>query len=331
MKVEEYVPAPTLTTFRVGGFVRRVITIETVEEVEFALKYAQSFGLPVVPFGGGSNIVLSDGTIDITAIKYAPSKIFQKGVRLTVDAGTQWDTLVQYAVENNLWGVENLSAIPGTVGGAVVQNVGAYGASLSQALLTVVVFDIHEMRTRTFHVSDCLFGYRQSRFKTAQDRYLVLRAEFELTTVATPNTTYADLARAFVGRVPKLSDVRREVIRIRSEKFPPLSTIGSAGSYFLNPIVSETEARGVQEKFPNMPVFHLPEGGVKVPLGWYFDHVLGMRGYREGNVEAWHAQALVIAAHPGATGGEVRQFVKKISARAFSELGIIISPEVREI
>lgn len=330
MKVESLVSAEALTTFRVGGVVRSLITIEARDEIMDAVTYAKTGGRPLLILGGGSNVRMPDGVLEATMLRYAPSAITFQDTNVCVEAGASWDTLVAETTKRGLWGLENLSAIPGTVGGAVVQNIGAYGAALSETLLTVTVYDVTESRFRTFTKEECMFGYRTSVFKQSLDRYVIADVTLMLTRDGVPNLDYKDLT-PYRGVVHSPEEVRERVTEVRATKFPPLSDYGTAGSYFLNPVVKAEVAREIQKKYPDMPVFVLPEGGVKIPLAWYFEHVLKIRGYRVGNVEAWREQALVVATHPGATSSEVKKFVENICDRARDELGIVLVPEVRAL
>ena len=159
------------------------------------------------------------------------------------------------------------------------------------------------------------------------DRYIILSATLKLSVAPKPNLGYKDLQSLDVSS--SVSDIRNAVMQVRGRKFPDLREYGTAGSFFLNPVVPHHEAERMQAAYPEMPLFPLPEGGTKIPLGWFFEHVMKLRGYREGAVEAWRAQALVIAAHPGATATDVRNFVKAIIDRTKKEIGLNITPEVR--
>lgn len=329
MKVEEHVPFSILTTFKVGGTVRYLVEAGGEEDLQKAVAFAKEKGLPLIPLGGGSNMLGRDGELDAVLIKLSEGTIGASGGLVTAHAGYSWDRTVSFCVERGLWGIENLSGIPGTVGGAIVQNIGAYGAVLSDVLESVEAFDTHSLRHVTFSGRECCSGYRTSIFKQHTDRFIVLSARLSLSKTPKPKLDYKDLAAACSGRAPTLAEIRDRVIAIRRQKFPPLQEFGTAGSFFLNPVVPEEVAAEIQKKYPGMPVFQMPEGGVKVPIGWHFEHILNLRGFREGRVEAWRAQALVIVAHSGATADEVRTFAQKISERARRELGITLAPEVR--
>lgn len=329
MKVEEHVPFSTLTTFKVGGSVRYVLTVEDVSECSRAVTFAKEHSLPLIPLGGGSNMLGVDGVLDAVFVRVLSSGVVTSGDVLTIDAGSSWDQVVAHSVAVGLWGLENLSAIPGTVGGAVVQNIGAYGAVLSDVVESVDAYDTHTGTLVSFSKDACAFGYRTSVFKQNEDQYIVVQATLRLSYELGHTLTYKDLQERFGDTAPSLQEIRTAVMQIRERKFPPLSEFGTAGSFFLNPVMTDAEASRVQAAYPAMPLFPLPEGGVKVPLAWFLDHVMELRGAREGSVEAWRDHVLALVAHPGATAEEVRKFAKKISDRALSELHIHIHPEVR--
>lgn len=329
MKVEENVSVSSLTTFQVGGTVAFVITVETEHDIPDAVAFARKHGLPLIPLGGGSNLLGRDEYVPVALVRIGLTDHTVHGTVVSADAGASWDVVVSDTVSRDLWGMENLSAIPGTVGGAVVQNIGAYGAVLGTTCTRVDAYDTHDACYRTFTTPECDFGYRSSVFKECRDRYIIVRAHFTLSEEPVPILEYADLRARFENTKPALSDIRDAVCAVRACKFPTLHEYGTAGSFFLNPVVTQSEAALLQKKFPSMPLFTLPEGGIKVPLGWLFEHVLGIRGMSEAGVESWRGQALVITAERGTSATAVRAFAKKIQNRVRSELGLMIEPEVR--
>lgn len=329
MKIEEHVPLASLTTFNVGGPARYVVTIESADDAPKALAFAREKKLPLIPLGGGSNILARDEPLDAVLLTVRMKHIRIEGTAVHVDAGASWDSLVEATVQHDLWGIENLSAIPGTVGGAVVQNVGAYGQALSETLSEVLVFDTTDGQIKTISRDAYAHGYRTTIFKNERDRYIVLSATLVLSRTPAPRLSYADLAHYFNGTQATLREIRDAVIAIRSKKFPPLTEFGTAGSFFLNPIVDVEAAKEFQSRYPGMPVFDLPEGGIKIPLGWFFEHVLALKGTVEHGVEAWRNQALVLVTHKGARAEDVKNFSEKIIARTKKELNIDIQPEVR--
>jgi len=334
MTIEENVPLSMVTTFRTGGPARFLITLDDVREIPDAVLVAEKEKLPIIPLGGGSNILAPDVGVPAVFIRLQTHRVSveekKEIAQVTSDAGVTWDTLVARAVQKGWWGIENLSAIPGTVGAAAVQNIGAYGAALSDTVHTVDVYDIRDRVFKTFPASECCFGYRTSIFKQDTDRYIVTALVFHLSKEARPNLSYKDLATRFAGQNDvSLADIREAVIAIRQGKFPPLSQFGTAGSFFLNPIITSADSVKIKERFPGMPLFPLPEGGVKVPLAWILDHVLNLKGRREGKAFLWEQQPLVIATEYGAAEHEIVALAQSVAHEVFEKTEIQIIPEVR--
>lgn len=337
MILREHVPLAPLTTFHIGGPAYILIEAHTEEDVLKALALSRERGLSIAVLGGGSNILVPDEGVHGMVLRMMMNQIlFEKDrdeiVIGSADAGASWDKVVERAVAENLWGIENLSGIPGTVGGAVVQNIGAYGAVLSGTIRSVDVYDIEEHTVRALPPDECGFGYRTSVFKRSPGRYVVLRARLALSTARRPNITYNDLALRFEGGMPEtLIAVREAVLAIRRTKFPDLTEFGTAGSFFLNPVMGDEAARAVAERFPGMPLFPLPEGGVKVPIAWLLDYrhgILDMRGMKVGGAFVWPHQPLVIATEQGATARDVKMLALKVARRVEEATGIKLKPEL---
>jgi len=324
------------TTFRIGGKADFFVEAATLPELQEACQFASSKSLPVFILGGGSNILVADEGWRGVVIKIEIGGIRleeRDGVSLVhAGAGVSWDELVAWTVERGLWGLENLSGVPGSVGGAVVQNIGAYGAAISEVLESAEVLDTRNSQVRTFSVQDCAFDYRDSFFKHDDGAYIVLSASFALSREPQPNLSYKDLTVRFGDQTPALTEVREAVLQIRREKFPDLSKEGTAGSFFKNPILPKTEALALQARYPKMPLFDMPEtAGVKVPAAWIMDKVLGLRGYALGRVRLFEKQAFVVVAEPGARAEEVRVLAEEVTRRVREECGIELEPEVRFI
>ncbi len=382
MEIEEYVPLAPLTTFHIGGMARYFCRVESVEELQECLdwldrahhKFARDQNQGVLILGGGSNVLIRDEGFDGLVIKMeigvVEIGIDEKGEGegkklLIAGAGESWDGLVLRAVKEGLWGIENLSGIPGTVGGGVVQNIGAYGAALSEVLEWVEVFDVaykekKEGMTsaiRRMYAHECRFDYRDSIFKH-KDTLVVLRAAFRLSHQPNPNLLYKDLASRFnrptddtqmyvyasreALKAPKmttdtalpqsLSAVREVVLEIRRDKFPDLSKEGTAGSFFKNPILSRGAASILAAAYPLMPLFPLPEsGGVKVPLAWLLDHELGLKGFASGGARLFEKQPLVIATTSTASSRDVEALAQAVAQKVQKHFSITIEPEVRII
>lgn len=334
MDIKEHVSAKTLTTFRTGGSLRFLLTLSDEKELPQALAFAKEKSLPLIPIGSGSNMLIPEEGIEAVFVHLESSAITSivdgDTAFLTVEAGALWDDVVLYAVTNGWWGIENLSAVPGTAGAAVVQNIGAYGAALSECIVSVEVFDTHTGATKTLTREECAFGYRTSIFKKEIDRYIVLRIILALSSVPQPNIRYRDLARTFESiSHPTLLEVRSAVILIREGKFPPLNLFGTAGSFFLNPILESSTTEALARKYPTMPLFPLPEGGVKIPLAWILDRALSLKGMRSGKAFLWEQQPLVITAEGSASSDDVVMLARDVVKKVFDATGITITPEVR--
>ncbi len=335
MRIEENIPLGTLTTFYIGGPARFFVRVKNIDELKESIDFARDNALKIFILGGGSNVLVDDAgfdglviKIELTGVERLSSDIEQRDTYVAA-AGERWDALVARATAMGLWGLENLSGIPGSVGGAVVQNIGAYGAALSQTLAWVEVYDTASGAVVRLSNAQCAFGYRDSVFKHFT-HYVILRAAFEFSPTPSPNLEYRDLTQRFEGQSPSLQEIRDAVLDIRAHKFPDLAKEGTAGSFFLNPMVSKAQARALQERYPDMPLYTMPEtAAVKVPLGWLLDRVLNLRGLAVGKARLFERQALVIAAARGASAADVKALAQKVTQEVKDKIGITISEEVR--
>ncbi len=263
---------------------------------------------------------------------FLPAKSLQNhDVQLSVGAGESWDALAAYAVRRGLFGIENLSGIPGSAGAAPVQNIGAYGAELQDSLLRVEVLDAESGELKNFSRDECGFGYRTSLFKKNPGRFIITRITLGLSHSGVPDISYRDLAERFAGHpAPSLAEVREAVLAIRARKFPDLSKEGTAGSFFLNPVVSKDTADGLAKRFPGLPVFGAA-GGVKISLAYVLDRGLNLKGLSHGGARLYEKQPLVVVARRGASAAEVRALAEEVRARVREAAGIELAPEVRII
>ena len=270
---------------------------------------------------------MSDAGFDGLVIKIEMTGVELDEETLIAQAGESWDALVAHAAREGLWGIENLSGIPGTVGAAPVQNIGAYGCELQYTLAWVEAFDIKTGEVSRINNKDCAFGYRTSRFKKESGRFVILRAAFKLNRNGVPNASYKDLAE-----IPRLNlgEIRKKVLEIRAGKFPDLAKEGTAGSFFLNPVVSAQKAAELSKKYPDLPQF-MTNNGVKLSLAWIFDHVLGIKGMSVGGTRLFERQPLVIVAKFGASANDVLVLAEKIKKLVKEKLDIDIEKEVKII
>lgn len=333
MTIAERVLLAPLTTLGVGGTARFFAEARDGADIEAAAAFAREQGLPLSVFGGGSNILVPDGDIERVALKIAVPGIRvtedAHGSRIEAGAGVSWDAVVDEAGKRGAFGIENLAGIPGTVGGAVIQNIGAYGAELSS------VFEYADTAHRVSGArarvggGEADFGYRSSLFKQNPD-LIIVRAVFRLARSGEPNLRYPDVAKAAHAGVPLSTpaQVAAAIRAIRAGKFPCAPGEGTAGSFFKNPVVSSAAYEALSKRFPELPSFPVSPGTVKVPLAWILDRVLNLKGYAVGPVRLYERQPLVIVARAGATARDIDAFANDIAARVREATGLTIEREV---
>lgn len=285
--------------------------------------------------GAGNNTLFTqsyNGTL-ITPTCSARTTLNDDGeyVDVRVEAAHDWDEFVAWSVDNGLWGVENLSAIPSSVGAAPVQNIGAYGAEVKDAITTIDYFDTNKLEVVRLMCEECQFGYRESIFKhKLRGVAIILAVEFRLHRTPTPNLGYGDVVREVEARGgATLRNIREAICAIRASKLPDPKVLGNAGSFFKNPIVDKSVAEQLLQSYPDMPHYPIPNdaNSVKLAAGWLIDKS-GLKGYREGHVGVHNRQALVLVNHGGATGGEVLHFAEFVCSVVHNKFGVDICPEV---
>lgn len=335
MQIRENVSLAPMTTMKIGGPARYFCEAASLAEVEEVVDYAARHELPIFILGGGSNILVSDDGYPGLVLRVTMNDVVSREedgqLFLTVGAGYRWDDIVALAVSFGAWGIEGLSAIPGTVGGATVQNIGAYGCEVGDVITEVEVYDPTAVCVRTLTNAECRFGYRDSVWKHEGKGLIVLRVTFRLQKKAAPNIAYKDVAAFFAQKgiaTPSLGDIRDAIIAIRSAKFPDLSTHGTAGSYFKNPVVSARDAEEFLSRFPGAPHYPLHDGSVKLSAAWIIDNVLQMRGVKAGHVGCWDAQALVVVNYGDASADEVIGFAHEIQERSLLLAHVALETEV---
>lgn len=252
-------------------------------------------------------------------------------VELRAEAAHDWDELVEWSVNEGLWGIENLSAIPSSVGAAPVQNIGAYGAEAKDAITVVEYFDVESREVVRLSNDECRFAYRESIFKQElKGRVIILAVEFRLSRHAKPNLGYGDVISEVESRGgATLRNIREAICAIRSRKLPDPKVLGNAGSFFKNPIVERGVAEELLAKYPDMPHYAVAgdDAHVKLAAGWLIDKS-GLKGYRDGVVGVHDRQALVLVNHGGATGGDVMRLAGYVCGKVKENFGVEISPEV---
>lgn len=332
--IQKNVPLAPYTTLAVGGSAEYFVAVETIEELRTTVLWARSMSLPITVIGGGSNILVSDSGMRGLVIHNRLGGITfdecESHVQVVAGSGVVLDSLVEELVTRELWGLENLSGIPGTVGGVPIQNVGAYGVEARDVILSVEVYDVLTNELVTLSNETCAFAYRDSLFKHAEGKkYIVTRVTFRVQTEVNPKITYADLARRFADvAVPSLRQIREAVCEIRKNKFPDWRILGTAGSFFKNPRVDSATATLLRLQYPELPLYKEGEDTYKLALGWILDRVLSLKGFREGNIGLYEHQALVLVNHGGATSDEVYAFSERIIKKIFDAIHIRVEREV---
>ena len=318
-------------SFGVDQRAARLVEFETAED----LRTFFAAGIPGrwTVLAGGNNILFTedyDGVL-LTPVARQIALLSDDGdeVRLRVEAGVEWDDLVEWAVERGLWGIENLSLIPGKAGSAPVQNIGAYGCEAKDAIRRVEMYCVETGNLLTLDAAHCGFGYRESVFKhDLKGRVIITAIEIRLSHTPRPKLGYGDVEREVEARGgATLRNIREAICSIRRAKLPDPAVLGNAGSFFKNPVVEASVAENLLKAYPDMPHYPAPEGREKLAAGWLIDRA-GMKGHRAGNVGVHERQALVIVNHGGATGGEVIAFARTVQAKVREKFGIEIDTEV---
>lgn len=284
--------------------------------------------------GGGNNILFTR-RFEGTLIKPAATGITVIGedadtVTLRAEAATDWDRMVAWCVERGLWGAENLSLIPGTVGASPVQNIGAYGAEAAGIIYRVHLYDTLRREHATLEKADCRFAYRDSIFKhEMRGRTVITAVELRLGKHPSPNLAYGDLKAQVEARGgASIANIRNAVCAIRRSKLPDPDTLGNAGSFFKNPVVDNATAERLREEDPACPVYPVSAHGMcKLAAGWLIDRA-GLKGFRMGRVGVHERQALVLVNFGGATGNDVLALARYVQQRVFDSFGVRIEPEV---
>lgn len=338
MHIEEKVSLKEHTTFHIGGDADFFVRVSSVEELHEAIQCARSKSLRVTVLGGGSNVLVSDegyrGLVIHMGILGTVFSTPENGlVKVRVGAGVVWDDFVRETVERNLWGLENLSAIPGSVGATPIQNVGAYGVEVGMLVDEVEVLNRETGEIQIILKSDCRFGYRTSFFKEdAGKKYIITAVHFILKTEAERKLEYKDLKEYFQDSPePSQRAIRDAVILIRSKKFPDWHTLGTAGSFFKNPVIPVATFNALKITYPELPGYSDGKGNIKVALGWILDKGLSLRGYCNGDVCTFEGQALVLVNTQNATARDVEVFAEYISQQVKKVFDISIEWEVTQL
>lgn len=321
-------------TFGIDAQCARYVEYTSVQELQ-SFFAQRPMNIPFLPIGQGSNllftkdyngIILHSGIKGITIIASN-----EDSVLIEAGSGEVWDDFVGYCVENGYYGLENLSLIPGEVGASAVQNIGAYGVEAKDLIEAVAAIDVEHNRMVILDKKQCRYAYRSSRFKTDwKGKYVITHVLYRLSKTFSPNLEYGALRRELEKRGNSsisAQELRQLVIDIRRSKLPDPVEIGSAGSFFMNPIVDKEVFELLLSQYSEMPYYAMGDDKYKIPAGWLIEQC-GWKGKTEGHVGVYDKQALVIVNYGGATGQEVVTLSNRIRDDVKSKFGIEIKPEV---
>ncbi|WP_346832008.1 UDP-N-acetylmuramate dehydrogenase [Pseudomonas abietaniphila] len=333
LQIQSNVSLKPFNTFGVDVRARLFAEAHNDSDVREALAYAAAHKVELLVIGGGSNLLLSRD-LDALVLRMA-----SRGIRIThedcgaaiveAEAGEPWHPFVQEMLARGLSGVENLSLIPGTVGAAPMQNIGAYGVELKDVFHSLVALDRENGELREFSLADCAFGYRDSVFKHQTGRWLILRVRFKLSFAARLHLDYGPVRQRLQEQginEPTPMHVSRAICEIRSEKLPDPAVLGNAGSFFKNPVVPAELAERIKQTHPELVAYPQPDGQVKLAAGWLIEQA-GWKGFREGDAGVHALQSLVLVNYGSATGRELLTLAQRIQADILERFGVTLEME----
>lgn len=333
LSVQPQVSLKVYNSFAVDVAARWFAEAHDDDQVREALAYARQRQLPVLLLGGGSNMLL---TADVEALVL---RMASRGIRVLQDdgervlveaeAGEPWHPFVQWTLQQGLVGLENLSLIPGTVGAAPMQNIGAYGVELKDLFASLTALDRRSGELREFSLGDCGFAYRDSLFKQQAGRWVILRVRFALNRTAALHLEYGPLRQRLAEQgvtAPTAVDVSQVICAIRSEKLPDPAVLGNAGSFFKNPMVSVELAQRLSAEHADLVAYPQADGRVKLAAGWLIERA-GWKGFREGDAGVHRLQALVLVNYGQATGQQLLALAQRIQADVFRRFAVELEIE----
>jgi UDP-N-acetylmuramate dehydrogenase len=335
--VQEHFGLSNFNTMGLAATARYFASVHSPTQIQELLSDARFKNLPILMLGGGSNVLFIEdfeGLIIHLAIK--GKKVQDEDsetISLQVGAGENWHSLVQYCVEKGWGGIENLALIPGSVGAAPIQNIGAYGVELQEVFNYLEAYEIETGKTRRFNKVQCEFGYRDSVFKRElKGKYIITNVALSLRKKPEVNISYRALSEALDAKniqSPDIKDVNQAVIEIRRSKLPDPAKIGNTGSFFKNPVITKKQFEELRVAHPDIP--HYPAGErVKIPAAWLIEQC-GWKGKRLGDAGVHKKQALVIVNYGDATGVEIWNLAQKIQLSVQQRFGISLMPEVNVV
>ncbi len=316
--VQSQVSLKPFNSFGVDVRAQLFAQAESDADVREALAYARKHELPLLVVGGGSNLLLT-ADVEALVLRMASRGIRQlsddgQHVMIEAEAGETWHPFVQWTLAQGLSGLENLSLIPGTVGAAPMQNIGAYGVEIKDVFAGLTALDRQTGEQRDFSLQDCNFAYRDSLFKQQAGRWVILRVRFVLDRVARLHLDYGPVRQRLTEQgidQPTATDVSQAICSIRSEKLPDPAVLGNAGSFFKNPLVSAALAAQIRQTHPGLIGYPQADGQVKLAAGWLIEQA-GWKGFRDGDAGVHRLQSLVLVNYGSASGLELLNLAQRI-------------------
>jgi UDP-N-acetylmuramate dehydrogenase len=334
LQIQENVSLKNFNTFGIDVNARYFVEISHPDELTELFADPQWLQMNRLVLGGGSNMLMVndfEGLVIRLNIRGIEHRISHDDVFVEAGAGEVWNDLVNFCVDRGYAGMENLSLIPGSVGASPIQNIGAYGVELKDVFESCRAFEIATGTFKTFSKAYCKFGYRESIFKTElAGQFIIVSVKFHLSLKPNFNLKYGAIEQELTNRgimEPTIKDVSQVVSHIRVSKLPDPSTIGNAGSFFKNPVISADQFNPLKEKFPDVVNYPAGEGQIKLAAGWLIEQC-GWKGKTIGNTGTWKNQALVLVNHGGATGEEVYSLSSQIIDSVYTKFGVTLQREV---
>lgn len=329
--VEQNVSLEPFNTFAVAAKARFYAKVQTPEDIRSVLADPRYGNLPCFVLGGGSNTLFTrdfDGLVlHMTGGSIELTDENDSFYFVRVSAGVTWDTFVRHAIDHAWFGLENLAAIPGTVGGAAVQNIGAYGVEVAERIVEVECFDPDRRAMRVLSAEDCDYGYRSSLFKTTEKQLIVTSVLFALSKVFEPVCGYKELEAIFGDRRPSdVLELEAAVRSVRARKLPDPKVLPNAGSFFKNPVVTRTKMLHLLEETPSLVSYPLGGARAKLAAGWLIE-ACGLKGKRMGAAGVYENQALILVNHGGAQGAEIKALADEVARSVKYRFGVELEPE----
>lgn len=340
LNIQSHASLKPYNTFGIDVNTRYLVEINHADDINTLLQLTDFVGVPKLILGGGSNVLLChdfDGLVlkmNIQGIEV--SREDDDHVYLLVGAGVNWHELVLFCVQQGYAGLENLSLIPGTVGAAPMQNIGAYGVELEQVFDSLTAVHTLTGERRTFSHADCEFGYRESVFKRElKGQYIITGVTFRLDKRPTFHTRYGAIQETLADMGVSHDElsiraISEAVIRIRRSKLPDPAQIGNAGSFFKNPEIPKPQFDALKKRFDALPGYPLGDDKVKIPAGWLIEQA-GWKGYRSGDAGVHTKQALVLVNYGNATGQDLLTLAGQVQTSVQEKFGVAITPEVNVV